>query len=126
VTIHIPSFIKFNLNIQKLIRGGYTDTQDGNRISLLLFLFNIMKVGLKRFRKYSTCFPTNHYNFHNPRTARLLLIAVYDIITVLINALPSNSSVNTVQHATIEEAVFSVSAVTSHNSGFRDYLTCFL
>jgi hypothetical protein len=30
------------------------------------------------------------------------------IVTDLINALPGNSSVNTVQHATIEEAVFSV------------------
>jgi hypothetical protein len=28
----------------------------------------------------------------------------------LVNALPGNSSVNTVQHATIEEAVFSVDA----------------
>jgi hypothetical protein len=34
----------------------------------------------------------------------------------LANALLGNSSVNTVQHATIEEAVFSVSAVTSHNT----------
>jgi hypothetical protein len=39
-----------------------------------------------------------------------------NIVTDLINALPGNSSVNTVQHATIEEAVFTVSAVTSHNS----------
>jgi hypothetical protein len=31
-----------------------------------------------------------------------------DIVMNLINALPDNSSVNTVQHATIEEAVFSV------------------
>jgi hypothetical protein len=31
-----------------------------------------------------------------------------DIVTDLINALPSNISVNTVQHATIDEAVFSV------------------
>jgi hypothetical protein len=30
------------------------------------------------------------------------------IVMDLINALPGNSSVNTVQHATIEEAVFSV------------------
>jgi hypothetical protein len=34
-------------------------------------------------------------------------------VTVLINALPGNSSINTAQHATIEEAVFSMSAVTS-------------
>jgi hypothetical protein len=34
-------------------------------------------------------------------------VCVY-IVTDLINALPGNSSVNTVQHATIEEAVFSV------------------
>jgi hypothetical protein len=30
------------------------------------------------------------------------------IVTDLINALPGNSSVNTVQHAIIEEAVFSI------------------
>jgi hypothetical protein len=35
------------------------------------------------------------------------MLLVY-IVTNLINALPGNSSVNTVQHATIEEAVFSV------------------
>jgi hypothetical protein len=33
---------------------------------------------------------------------------VDQIVTDLINSLPVNSSVNTVQHATIEEAVFSV------------------
>jgi hypothetical protein len=32
----------------------------------------------------------------------------FHIITDLINALPGNRSVNTVQHATIEEPVFSV------------------
>jgi hypothetical protein len=31
-----------------------------------------------------------------------------DIVTDLISALPGNSSVNTVQHAIIDEAVFSV------------------
>jgi hypothetical protein len=31
-----------------------------------------------------------------------------NIVTDSINALPGNSSVNTVQHATVEEAVFSV------------------
>jgi hypothetical protein len=33
------------------------------------------------------------------------------IVTDLSNALPGNSSVNTVQHATIEEAVFSVDPI---------------
>jgi hypothetical protein len=33
---------------------------------------------------------------------------IFNIITDLINTLPGNSSVNKVQHATIEEAVFSV------------------
>jgi hypothetical protein len=33
------------------------------------------------------------------------------------NALPGNSSVNTVRHATLEEAVFSVYAVTSGSGG---------
>jgi hypothetical protein len=32
----------------------------------------------------------------------------HNIVTDLINALPGNSSVNTVQHATVEDAVFSV------------------
>jgi hypothetical protein len=33
---------------------------------------------------------------------------IFHIATDLIDALPGNSSVNAVQHATIEEAVFSV------------------
>jgi hypothetical protein len=34
--IYIPSFIKIGSGIQKLIvGGGFTDTQDGDRISLL-------------------------------------------------------------------------------------------
>jgi hypothetical protein len=44
-----------------------------------------------------------------------------NILTDLINPLPGNSSVNTVQHATIEETVFSMSAVTSHISGYRPH-----
>jgi hypothetical protein len=36
-----------------------------------------------------------------------------NILTDLINALPGNSSLNTVQHAIMEEAVFFVSVVTS-------------
>jgi hypothetical protein len=35
------------------------------------------------------------------------------IVTDLINALPSNGSVNTVQHAAIDEVVFSVSSAPS-------------
>jgi hypothetical protein len=38
------------------------------------------------------------------------------IVTDLINALPGNSSLNTVKHTTTEEAV---PAVTSHNGGER-------
>jgi hypothetical protein len=37
-----------------------------------------------------------------------MFILTFVIVKDLINALPGNSSVNTVQHATIEEAVFSV------------------
>jgi hypothetical protein len=37
----------------------------------------------------------------------LILRFVCNIVTNLINALPGNSSVNTVQQATIEEAMFS-------------------
>lgn len=38
--MYISSFITFGLGIQKLIRGGDTQTHrhDGNRISLLLFI----------------------------------------------------------------------------------------
>jgi hypothetical protein len=36
-----------------------------------------------------------------------------NIVTDVVNELPGNSSVNTVQHTTIEEAIFSMSAVTS-------------
>jgi hypothetical protein len=39
-----------------------------------------------------------------------------NIITDLINTLPGNSPVNAVQPATVEEAVFSMSAVTSQQS----------
>jgi hypothetical protein len=42
------------------------------------------------------------------RTVILLVIFNLYSATDLIDALPGNSSVNTVQHATIEEAVFSV------------------
>jgi hypothetical protein len=41
-----------------------------------------------------------------------------NILTDLINALPGNSSVNTVTHTTIEEVVFSVSAVSTRGSGW--------
>jgi hypothetical protein len=46
----------------------------------------------------------------------IICLIVLDIVTDLINVLPGNSSVNTVQHATIEEAVFPLSMVMSHNS----------
>jgi hypothetical protein len=36
------------------------------------------------------------------------IVLFHDIVTDLINPLPGNSYVTTVQHATIEEAVFSV------------------
>jgi hypothetical protein len=47
-------------------------------------------------------------------------------VTDLINALPGYSSVNTVQNATIEEAVFSVFAVTSRSGGWWSRDLCFL
>jgi hypothetical protein len=37
-----------------------------------------------------------------------IFIAIFTVVTDLNNALPGNSSVNTVQNATIEEVVFSV------------------
>jgi hypothetical protein len=49
-----------------------------------------------------------------------------NIVTDLINALPGNSSLNKVQHATIEEAVFSVSAVTTRSGGWWSCDMCFL
>jgi hypothetical protein len=48
------------------------------------------------------------------------------LVTDLIKALPGNSSVNKVQHATIEEAAFSVSAVTSRSGGWWSRDTSFL
>jgi hypothetical protein len=47
--------------------------------------------------------------------SKVHILVFEDIVTDLIE-LPGNRSVNTVQHAIIEETVFSVSAVTSHNS----------
>jgi hypothetical protein len=35
-------------------------------------------------------------------------VATEPIVTDLINALPGNSSINTVEHATVEEVVFSI------------------
>jgi hypothetical protein len=43
--ICIPSFIKTGSGIRKLIVGGFTDRQHGDRISLLTFFFLIRKVG---------------------------------------------------------------------------------
>jgi hypothetical protein len=37
----------------------------------------------------------------------------HGVVTGLINTLPGNSSVNTVQHSTVDEAVFSMSSVPS-------------
>jgi hypothetical protein len=54
------------------------------------------------------------------------------ILTDLINALPGNSSVNTVQHATIDEAVFSMSSaqhpalLTDKSTRNETRDTCFL
>jgi hypothetical protein len=39
VMIYIPSSVKTGSGIEKLTGGEYTDTQHGDRISLLLFLF---------------------------------------------------------------------------------------
>jgi hypothetical protein len=44
---------------------------------------------------------------------KIFQIEVVDIVTDSINALPGNSSVNTVQHVTIDEVVFSMSSVQS-------------
>jgi hypothetical protein len=41
------------------------------------------------------------------------LLEFEHIVTDLMNALPGNSSVNTVQHATIDEALFSMSSAPS-------------
>jgi hypothetical protein len=49
-------------------------------------------------------------------TFQVTKVLLYNNVTDLIQVLPGNRSVNTVQHATREEAVFSVSAVTSNNS----------
>jgi hypothetical protein len=53
-----------------------------------------------------------HLYPHLVTTSKYMSLAglhTVNIIRDLINALPGNSSVNTVQHATIDEAVFSVS-----------------
>jgi hypothetical protein len=56
----------------------------------------------------------NRHAIHLWKT-RLALgwVSIYITETDMINALPGKSSVNTIQHATLGEAVLSVSAVTS-------------
>jgi hypothetical protein len=49
-----------------------------------------------------------------PKCSWHLVSKVYNNVTDLANALPGKSSVNMVQHA-IQEAVFSVSVVMSHD-----------
>jgi hypothetical protein len=68
--------------------------QDGSKNKLCNHITNLVKI-----RKMKG---TLHEDLH--------------IVTDLINPLPGNSSVNTVQHATIYEAVFSLSMVTPHKS----------
>jgi hypothetical protein len=46
------------------------------------------------------------------------------IVTDLINALPGNNPVNTVQHARIDETVFSMSSASS-SGGTTGYATLF-
>jgi hypothetical protein len=48
-----------------------------------------------------------------------------NIVTDLVNALPGNKSVNTVQHATIDEAVFSMWSAPS-NGGRTELCNAFL
>jgi hypothetical protein len=62
--------------------------------------------------------PTDGY------TVKHIYIYIY-IYIYLINALPGNSSVNTVQHPKIEEAVFTVSAATSRSGGWWSRDMCF-
>jgi hypothetical protein len=64
-------------------------------------------------------------------TTRLHNVTVFNFrrlhtATDLNNALPGNSSVNTVQHATLVETVFSVFAVTSRIDGWWSCDMCFL
>jgi hypothetical protein len=48
-------------------------------------------------------------------------------VTDLINALPGNSSVNTVQHATTEEAVFSVDPIDASMEWLdSDHVICLM
>jgi hypothetical protein len=48
------------------------------------------------------------YPYSDVLSSFVYFLLLISIVTDLLNALPGNSSVNTVQHATIEEAVFSV------------------
>jgi hypothetical protein len=53
------------------------------------------------------------------------VLVIYNIVTDFINALPGNSSVNTVEQATIDEAVFSMSSAPS-SSGTTELCIPFL
>jgi hypothetical protein len=60
------------------------------------------------------------------KRVRLQVFKKQHNVTDLIKALAGNSSVNTVQHATVEKAVFSVSAVTSRSGGWWSRDMCYL
>jgi hypothetical protein len=62
----------------------------------------------------------------SPHSPPHLLKIHFNIVTDLMNALPGNSSLNTDQHATIEEAVFSTSAVTPRSGEWWSRDMCFL
>jgi hypothetical protein len=56
--------------------------------------------------------------------SRNIIFVEINIVTDLINGLPGNSSVNTVQHATVDEAVFSMYSALS-SGGKRGYASRF-
>jgi hypothetical protein len=68
--------------------------------------------------------------FQNPvplQLPSLLSLCILNIVTDLINALPGNSPVNTVQHATVEETVFSVDPTDAPTDWLdSDHVMCLL
>jgi hypothetical protein len=90
------------------VRPPYSSTPDcGSWPSYSYFYVGLLSV----WENWTPLVPC--YLYGETQTQRCNGSSPFHIVTDLINALPGNSSVNTIQHATIDEDVFSMSSAPS-------------